>query len=55
MSQTLKFGRIRASNDPDRDRTTHGTYYGKNWNGGISYSKTRVVYANTRGTWIKRG
>jgi hypothetical protein len=31
MMQTIKFARIRATSDPDRDENRGGTYYGLNF------------------------
>ena len=52
MNQTIKYGKLRAKNDPDRDVTNHGLYYGHNlckWP--INWALSRT----TRGTFVKRG
>lgn len=54
MSQTIKFGRLRAKSDPDRDAQNHGVYYGKNWQGRTPYTPG-TQYRNTNGAFVKRG
>lgn len=57
MSQTIKFGKVRAKNDPDRDATTHGIYYGCNMNRNSQTDKFGWVFRvkTTHGTFVKRG
>lgn len=53
--QTLKFAGIRAGSDPDRDATTHGTYYGNNIPGVYMPGSYIRRMRTTRGAWRKRG
>jgi hypothetical protein len=53
MNQTVKFGKMRASSDPDRSNVAHGLYFGANVvrrSGTASWQVTRT----TRGAWVKR-
>jgi hypothetical protein len=43
MKQTIKFGKIRASIDPDRDSGKSGIYYGANYNRMLPGSKRQNV------------
>jgi hypothetical protein len=54
MSQTIKYGKLRAKGDPDRDNVTHGIYIGRNttsWDRGTPFTSIK----NTRGAFVKRG
>ncbi len=52
MTQTVKFGKIRAGNDPDRSNTTDGITYRNNMPGhNRPYCKGIRV---TRGAWRRR-
>lgn len=60
MRQTVKYARARAIQDPDRDRDTHGTYYGNNAPGSFRLNNkrfARLMFAmrNTRGAFVVRG
>jgi hypothetical protein len=55
MSQTIKFGKMRAKADPDRDFTNHGIYYGMNVNRrGPVFIPKNTFYKTTRAVWVAR-
>ena len=60
MNQSVKYARVRAIQDPDRDRDNHGTYYGNNAPGHFRLNNKRFArlmftMRTTRGTFVVRG
>jgi hypothetical protein len=52
MNQTVKFGKLRAKNDPDRDNVNDGVHYGLNHSRKIPPKSNRTCV--TRGSWVRR-
>lgn len=53
-SQTIKYGKLRASNDPDRTNDNPGIHYGANHNRRSPWNRVnRVITATTRGSCAK--
>ncbi|AXG66333.1 hypothetical protein SEA_ANNADREAMY_254 [Streptomyces phage Annadreamy] len=60
MRQTVKYARVRAIQDPDRDLDTPGTYYGNNAPGSFRLNNkrfARLVFTmrTTRGAHVAKG
>lgn len=58
--QTVKFARVRATQDPDRDMDTPGKHYGNNAPGTFKLSNKRFAalvfnLRTTRGAFVAKG
>ena len=60
MRQTIRYAKVRASQDPDRGMDTPGTYYGSNAHGSfrLSGNDWAVLFfrvRTTHGAYIRAG
>lgn len=51
MNQTVKFGKLRAKQDPDRSKSNPGTYYGSNFS--YRLNEYKLDQRTTRGSMAK--